>query len=84
MERRQSERSFPHLSDEELEFYGNLYVECQIREAGVDFESFLNNPEYYLRKYAQGRWRAVFGKPEGRKGLLRFLRLRPATRTPSE
>jgi hypothetical protein len=84
MERQQSERSFPHLSDEELEFYGNLYVECQIKEASVDFESFLNNPEYYLQKYAQGRWRAVFGKPEGRKGLLRFLRLRPATRTPSE
>ena len=84
MERRQNDRSPDHLSDEELEYYGDLYVECHIKEAGLDFESFLGSPEHYLRMYAQGRWRA--GRDDGRKrrkGLLGYLGLRPATRTPS-
>jgi hypothetical protein len=82
MERRQSDRPPDHLSDEELEYYGNLYVDYDIRQSGLDFESFLGNPEQYLRKYAQGRWRG--GRDDlrkGRRGILRFLRLWPATRT---
>jgi len=81
----QQPRSSPRLSDEELEYYGDLYIRCAIRHAGVDFEGFLNNPEYYLQKYAKGH-PALSGRDGDvrRKGLLRFLRLRPATRTPSE
>jgi hypothetical protein len=69
------------LSDEELEFYGDLYVRCEIRSAGVDFETFLSNPEYYLRKHAKDHpaVAALYGLG-GRKGLLKFLRLRHATR----
>jgi hypothetical protein len=70
-------RSSPRVSDEELEYYGDLYIQWAIREAGVDFEGFLNNPEYYLERHARGRWR--IGKEE-RKGLRSYLRLRRATR----
>jgi hypothetical protein len=73
------------VSDEELEYYGDLYVRCAIRQAGVDFESFLDNAEYYLQKHAKG-YPAISGKDRdaGRKGFLSYLRLRQATRTPSE
>jgi len=73
------------LSDEELEYYGDLYIGCAIRQAGVDFETFLDNPDYYLQKYAKGH-PAVRGRDaeQERKGLLGYLRLRQATRTPSE
>jgi hypothetical protein len=78
-------RSSPRLSDEELEYYGDLYVRCAIRDAGVEFESFLDNPEYYLQKYARGH-PALSGRDgDGeRKGFLRYLRFRHETRTPSE
>ncbi len=73
------------LSDEELEYYGELYIRCAIRQAGVDFETFLDKPEYYLRKYAKGH-PAYSGKDgdTGKKGILRLLRLRQVTRTPSD
>jgi hypothetical protein len=82
MERHQDDRSPDRLSDEELEYYGNLYIECQITESGLDFESFLGNPEHYLRKFSKGRWRGARDDDKGRKGLLRYLRLRLASRTP--
>jgi hypothetical protein len=75
----------PRLSDEELEYYGDLYVRCAMREVGVDFESFLNNPEYYLQKHAQGHPAAAGTNGDGRrKGLRSHLRLRQATRTSPE
>jgi hypothetical protein len=83
MERHQDNRSPDRLSDEELEYYGDLYIECKIRESGLDFESFLSSPEHYLRKYAQGLWRGGRDDEQRRKGLFRYLRLRAATRTPS-
>ena len=81
----QKSRLSPHLSDEELEYYGDLYVHCTIRQAGVDFENFLDNPEYYLQKYAKGH-PALSGRDgdAGRRSLLSYLRLRQATRTPSQ
>lgn len=81
----QNSRSSARLSDEELEYYGDLFVRCVIRNAGVDFESFLNNPEYYLQKYARGH-PAIAGKDGGgeRKGLRGYLRFRPLTRVPPE
>lgn len=77
--------SSPRLSDEELEYFGDLYVRCTIRQTGVDFETFLGNPEYYLHKFAKGH-PAISRKDadKGRKGLLSFLRPRQASRTPSE
>jgi hypothetical protein len=81
----QNPRSSLRPSDEELEYYGDLYVRCAIRGAGVDFEGFLNNPEYYLQKYAKGH-PAISGRDGDvrRKGLRSYLRFRHATRTPSE
>jgi len=81
----QKPRSSARLSDEELEYYGDLFVRCVIRQAGVDFETFLDNPEYYLQKYAKGH-PALRGRDGDarRKGLLSYLRLRHVTRTPSE
>jgi hypothetical protein len=74
-------RSSPRVSDEELEYYGDLYIQWAIREAGVDFESFLNDPEYYLQTHARGRRRAGGRNgEEERKGLRSYLRLRQATR----
>ncbi len=43
----------PRLSDEELEYFGELYASQRIRAAGIDFEAFLSNPEYYLAKYGR-------------------------------
>lgn len=78
-------RSSARVSDEELEYYGDLYIRCGIRKAGLDFESFLNNPEYYLQKHARGRWQAEGGDGgDGRKWLRRYLGSRPATRRPSD
>ena len=81
----QNSRSLPRLSDEELEYYGDLYVLCAIRQAGVDFETFLSNPEYYLQKYAKGH--PALSSRDGdarRKGFFSFLHLRQATRSPSK
>jgi hypothetical protein len=82
MDRHPSEGGMPRLTDEELEYYGELFLTYQIRDAGVEFESFLTNPEYFLRKYSRGRWPGE-GEKRRRRGWLRLLRLRPAPRTPS-
>jgi hypothetical protein len=82
MGRSQEKHSSPRLSDEELDYFGELYLAREIRAAGVEFDHFLANPEYYLAKYP-----AKDGRRDGdggrRKGLRQFFRLRPATRTPS-
>ncbi len=83
MDRLPKERGTPRLSDEELEYYGELYVTYHIHEGGVEFEGFLTNPEYYLRKYSRGRWQGEDEGRQRRRGLLGFLRLRHASRTPS-
>jgi hypothetical protein len=73
------------LSDEELEYYGELYVRYAIRQAGVDFETFLDKPEYYLQKYAKGH--PAYSRKDGdkaRKGLFSFLRHRQMIRTSSK
>ncbi len=77
----QQTRSLLHLSDEELEYYGDLYVHCAISEAGVEFETFLGNPDYYLRKHARGK--PAFSGRDGarRKGLLRYLWFRQGNRS---
>ena len=80
----QEHRPVSRLSDEELEYYGDLYLTRGVREAGVDFESYLGNPEYYLAKYGTGD-----GVPGGKDGgdgqaaLRQMIRLRSASRTPS-
>lgn len=78
-------RSSARLSDEELEYYGDLYIRCGIREAGVDFESFLNSPDYYLHKHAQGRWHPDGDeRGDGRKGPRRHPGSHPAIRRPRD
>ena len=64
------------LTDEVLEYYGNLYVQHGIRDAGVEFENFLSNPEYWLDRHTGGRWRGGTDRGDGRRGLAAFLRLR--------
>jgi hypothetical protein len=82
MGRLQGKRSSPRLSDEELEYFGELYLSRGVREAGVAFEHFLADPEYYLAKYPERDARPD-GNGDRRKGLRQFFRLRPAARTPS-
>ena len=77
MDRPRDEWLSGRLSDEELEHFGELYVRCCLREAGVQFENYLENPEYYLNKHARDLWRAKPAPPK-RRGLLRFFRLRIA------
>ena len=80
----QEHRPVSRLSDEELEYYGDLYLTRGVREAGVDFESYLGNPEYYLAKYGTRD-----GIPDGKDGsdgqepLRQMIRLRSASRTSS-
>ena len=64
------------LSDEELEYYGNLYVQHGIRDAGVEFEHYLSNPEYWRDRHTGGRWRGGADRGDGRRGLAAYLRLR--------
>ena len=82
MGRSQEKYSSPRLSDEELDYFGELYLHREIRAAGVEFEHFLANPEYYLAKYPERDGRRDGGENR-RKGILQLLGLRPATRTPS-
>ncbi len=78
-------RSSARLSDEELDYYADLYIQYAIREVGIEFESFLDNPEYYLQKHAPRRQAAV-GQDGGgwAKGLRTYLRIRQRTRTPPD
>jgi hypothetical protein len=82
MARSQEKRFSQRLSDEELEYYGELYLSRAIREAGVEFEGFLSNPDYYLLKYPRKDGQRD-GKGDGRDrgGFRRFLRLRSASRS---
>jgi hypothetical protein len=80
----QNGSSLPRLSDEELEYYGDLYLYHGIRESNVDFETFVSNPEYFLQKYARGQRRADGGKGQRRRGLREYLRLQQSTRTAPE
>jgi len=81
MGRSQENRPLQRLSDEELEYYGELYLRCGMREAGVEFEGFLSNPEYYLAKYPR-KGGLGGGGTNGtvRNGFLRFLGLRLKSR----
>ena len=84
MAQSKNDRSSPRLSDEELDYYADLYIQYAIREAGVEFEGFLDNPEYYLRKHAPEH--QTVGDQDGGgwgKGLRSYLRIRHRTRTPS-
>jgi len=72
------------LTDEVLEYYGNLYVQHGIRDAGVEFESFLSNPEYWLDRHTGGRWRGGTDRGDGRRSLAAFLRLRRQPRDSAE
>jgi hypothetical protein len=76
MDRTRDDRTAPPLSDEELEHFGELYVRCNLREDGLSFKKYLENPEYYLRKHARIAWP---GKPrvaDDRPWLQRLFRFR--------
>lgn len=80
MPRSQEKRSSQRWSDEELEYYGEVYLSRGMREGGVEFEAFLSNTEYYLAKYpGRDGWRDGGGNGTPRRGLLRFLGTRPAS-----
>jgi hypothetical protein len=85
MHRTKASRSSARLSDEELEYYGNLYVQHGIRKAGVEFENYLSNPEYWLDRHTGRRWRGEAGQGVDRRpGLAAYLRLRRAPRNGDE
>ncbi len=70
------------VSDEELEYYGELFLGRGIREAGVDFETFLSNPDYFLLKYPRKRGSGeADDAPHRRKGLMERFGWRSVSRT---
>ncbi len=73
MAQSQDTSSLLHVTDEELEYYGELYIRCAIHEAGVDFENFLTRPEYYLHRYAKAPWRPRSNRKKGGWSGLRRL-----------
>ena len=77
MNRLSDSRSTSHrLTDEELDYYGDLYVRSGLRNAGVEFETYLTDPEQYLRRCGQlPKDAGSDGRRNGR--LMRLLRLRP-------
>lgn len=81
MARPQEKRYSQRLADEELEYLAELYLGHGIRNAGVDFETFLGNPDYYLIKYPKrDERRSSQDNGNGRHGLRQLFRLRPASR----
>lgn len=42
------------ISDELLDYYGELYTRWAIGKAGIAFENFLLFPDYYMEKLAAG------------------------------
>ena len=66
------------LSDEELEYYGDLYASQGIRSAGIEFENFLSNPDYYLVKYGKPKLSMKDRNSSWWKRLKRALGLRSA------
>jgi hypothetical protein len=85
MQHTKGSRSSARLSDEELEYYGNLYIQHGIRNAGVEFENYLSNPEYWLDRHTGRRWRGEAVQGDGRReGLAAYLRLRRAPRNGNE
>ena len=84
MARSQDKRSPQRLSDEELEYYAELYLDHGIRDAGVDFETFLGNPDYFLLRHPRRDVRRDDrSNGDGRRGLWHFFRPRPTSRTSS-
>jgi hypothetical protein len=84
MARHQEKRSPQRLSDEELEYFAELYLGHGIRNAGVDFETFLGNPDYFLIKFPRRDERR--GHPDdgnGHRGFRHLFRRAPS-RTPPE
>jgi hypothetical protein len=80
MNRLPDTRSTAHrLTDEELDYYGEIFLRSGLREAGLDFETFLSDPEQYLRRCAARPDAEKNGRRSRR--LLKFLRLRPAPRS---
>jgi hypothetical protein len=79
MTRCEDGRQLSRVTDEQLEFYGDLYLQHALSEV-IDFESFLLDPERYLPRDARsvrcrrgtGRWRSLLG----------LLRIRPLARSP--
>lgn len=85
MARPKDKRLSQLLSDEELEYFAELYLGHGIRNAGVDFETFLGNPDYYLVKYPKrDERRGAQENGNGRHGLRRLFGLRSSSRTSSE
>lgn len=82
MGRREEGRLVPRLTDEELEYYGELYLQHGIAEI-VTFESFLLDPEPYLQRHARSLCGAAY-RPRGGwwRSLLALLGLRPLARSP--
>jgi hypothetical protein len=69
------------LSDEELEYFAGLYLGHELRNAGVDFETFLGNPDYYLMQYPKrDERRGAQDNGNRRNGLRQLFRLRSASR----
>lgn len=79
MTRCEDGRPLSRITDEQLEFYGDLYLQHALSEV-IDFENFLLDPERYLPRDARrvarhagtGRWRSLLG----------LLRIRPLARSP--
>lgn len=56
------------LSDELLNFYGDLFLQLSLRQSGISFEQFLCCPTYYL---ARAGWSPE--RPGPRNILMRML-----------
>jgi hypothetical protein len=77
-------RTSRRWSDEELEYYAELYLGRTMREAGVEFETFLSNPDYYLLKYPRRDGQRDGGPTRRPHGLRHFFGLRPTSRASSK
>ncbi len=74
-------RPVPRLTDEELEYYGELYLHHRIGDI-VTFETFVLDPDNYLHRRARSAG-AMASRPNGWwRSLLAFLGFRTLARAP--
>jgi hypothetical protein len=78
---REDGRSLPRLTDEDLDYYGDLYLEHRLGDL-ITFENFLNDPDTYLQQYARCL-SSAYRRPVGWwYTLLAVLGVRPLARSP--
>ncbi len=81
MSRSEDGRPVLRLTDEELDYYGELYLQLGIAEV-VTFQSFLLDPDAYLHRHARSAGASAPTRTRWWRSLLALLGLRALAGSP--